>query len=137
VEIQALEPARCGAATILIVDDEEIVLRTAQASLERAGFNVLTAESGAKAISTLMRHVTPAISLVVLDVSMPDMNGKEVLRRILAHGIAVPVLICSGHCESEIRHEFSGFPIAGFAQKPFTSRQIAANVSTILPSYSN
>jgi DNA-binding NtrC family response regulator len=129
-KIDGIAPASRGAATILIVDDEEIVLRTARASLERAGFTVLTANSGENAINVLISDT--AISLVVLDMSMPAMNGKDVLQRILALGMKVPVLICSGHRESEIRHELSGLPIAGFAQKPFTSRQIAAHVSEAL-----
>ena len=127
------EPASRGAGTILIVDDEEIVRRTAKLSLERAGFDVLMTDSGEKAIHILLNKATPPISLVVLDMGMPDMNGKEVMQQIRVLGIEVPVLICSGYSEAEVFQEFSGLDIAGFAQKPFTARQISAKVSGILP----
>jgi DNA-binding NtrC family response regulator len=128
----APEPAGRGPATILIVDDEAIVLRTAQASLQRAGFDVRTADSGEKAIGILRSHTGPEISLVLLDMSMPDMDGKEVMQQIVARGITEPVLICSGHSEAEMRHAFSALPVVGFAQKPFTSRQLADKVSSVL-----
>jgi PAS domain S-box-containing protein len=128
----ATETATRGAGTILIVDDEEIVLVTAKASLERAGFKVLTADKGEKAIGMLLSTATPPISLVLLDMGMPDMNGKQVMQQIRELGLQVPVLICSGYSEDAVFREFSGLDIAGFAQKPFTSRQIAAKVSGIL-----
>jgi CheY-like chemotaxis protein len=126
------EPASAGSGTILVVDDEEIVRLTAKASLGRAGFNVLTADGGEAAIGILSHKATPQVSLVVLDMGMPDMNGRQVMQRIRDMGIDVPVLICSGYGEAEVFREFSGLDIAGFAQKPFTSRQIAAKVTGIL-----
>jgi two-component system CheB/CheR fusion protein len=126
------EGSSTGAGTILIVDDEEIVRSTAKASLERAGFDVLVAESGEKAIEILIGTATK-ISLIVLDMGMPDMSGKEVLQQIRTLGIEVPVLICSGYSEAEVVREFASLDIAGFAQKPFMSRQIVAKVSAVVP----
>jgi CheY-like chemotaxis protein len=131
------ESASRGAGTILVVDDEEIVRRTAKASLERAGFHVLTAENGDKALRLLQNKAMPPISLVVLDMGMPDMSGKEVMQQIRVRGIEVPVLICSGYSEAVVFQEFSGLDIAGFAQKPFTSREITAKVRGILPTVGN
>jgi PAS domain S-box-containing protein len=126
------EPPGAGTGTILVVDDEEIVRVTTRASLRRAGFAVLTADGGEQAIRILLNPASPQVSLVVLDMGMPDMNGRQVMQRIRELGIEVPVMICSGYSEAEVFREFSGLDIAGFAQKPFTSRQIAAKVSGIL-----
>jgi len=129
----AEEKSREGAGLVLIVDDEEVVRRTAKASLERAGFDVLLAESGVTAVQTLTNKNSPPVSLVVLDMGMPEMSGKEVMQEIRVLGIKVPVLICSGYSEAEVVREFAGLDVAGFVQKPFTSRQIAEKVSAVLP----
>ncbi len=127
------EPINRGAGTVLVVDDEEIVRRTSTASLERAGFRVVQAESGERAIRTLMDRETPPIDLIVLDMSMPGINGKDTMERIRRLGIQVPVLICSGYSEAEVCREFAGLDVAGFIQKPFTARELTARVRSMLP----
>jgi nitrogen-specific signal transduction histidine kinase/CheY-like chemotaxis protein len=124
-----VERANQGAGTVLVVDDEEIVLRTSKTSLERAGFEVVLAESGERAISILRDKETPAVHLIVLDLSMPNMNGKDTMEQIRRLEIAVPVLICSGYSEAEVCREFAGLDVAGFIQKPFTARELTARVT--------
>jgi CheY-like chemotaxis protein len=125
------ETVSAGKGTILVVDDEEIVRRTARASLEHHGFRAIVAENGEQGISFLRDPEVP-VSIVVLDMSMPGMSGRQFMERMGALGIHVPVLICSGHGESEVYREFSGFDIAGVIQKPFTARQLDEGVSNAL-----
>jgi two-component system cell cycle sensor histidine kinase/response regulator CckA len=122
-----------GPATLLVVDDEDIVLRTTKAALERDGFHVLLAENGARAIEILLDSETPPIDLIILDMSMPTLSGKDVMEKIRSLGIDVPALICSGYGEAEVCREFSGLDFAGFIQKPFTARQLTAGVRSVLP----
>jgi PAS domain S-box-containing protein len=126
------ERADRGAGTILVVDDEEIVRRIAQTSLERAGFQVLLAESGEQAVDTLLNKQLPGVDLILLDMSMAGMDGRDVIERIRSLGIAVPVLICSGYSEAEVSREFAGLDIAGFIPKPFTSRQLSDRIQAAL-----
>jgi CheY-like chemotaxis protein len=127
------ERAGRGTGTVLVVDDEEIVRQTSKVSLEHAGFRVMLADSGAHAIRTLLDNNTPRIHLIVLDMSMPGMNGKDVMEKIRRRRIEIPpVLICSGHSETEVYREFSGLDIAGIIPKPFTPRQLTEKIQGAL-----
>lgn len=123
-------PSR-GQGTILVVDDEEIVRRTAKLSLEHAGYRVLLEETGESALAVL-RSKTPPVSLVLLDMSMPGMPGRQVMQQIREMNLQVPVLVCSGFSESEVHAEFANLDIAGIVQKPFTARQLGARVTRVL-----
>ena len=125
----AVDRATRGAGTVLVVDDEEVVRRTSKAILERAGFEVAMAESGERAIRILSDNESAGIHLILLDMSMPNMNGKDAMERIRQLGIAVPVLICSGYSEAEVCREFDGLDVAGFIQKPFTPHELTARVA--------
>lgn len=121
-----------GESTILVVDDDAMIRRVAKLSLENGGFNVLVADGGEEAMRILLSKPEPRISLVILDLSMPIMSGKEVMRQMRGAGIQIPVLIASGYSEREVFAEFSDLDIVGCLQKPFTSRQLADHVSGIL-----
>jgi CheY-like chemotaxis protein len=120
-----------GAGTILVVDDEEIVRDTAKSILERSGYRVLLATGGEQALSLFLSG-RPEIALVLLDLSMPGMDGRQVMRQIRTYGIDVPIAICSGYSETEVYTEFAGLDIAGIVQKPFAARQLTARVDAIL-----
>lgn len=121
-----------GTGTILVVDDEEMVRRMIQLSLENGGFAVRLAASGEEAIAILTDKSEDPISLLLLDLSMPGMSGKQAMEQMKMLGVRIPVLICSGYSEEEISLEFSGLDIAGFVKKPFTGRQLADMVSGVL-----
>jgi CheY-like chemotaxis protein len=123
-------PPRTG--SILIVDDEEIVRRMLQRCLQNAGFSVRAATGGDEALQILQNSEEAPISLIVLDLSMPGLGGKQAMRQLKSLAIKIPVLICSGYSEEEVLSEFSGLDIAGFIQKPFSARELAILVSTIL-----
>ncbi len=113
--------------TILVVDDEEFVLKTAKFSLERHGYRVLVAQSGKAAVEILKRD-TGHVSLAVLDLSMPEMSGMETLVALRMIRPDLEVLISSGYSESESLRLFAGHEISGFVQKPYTATGLVAKV---------
>jgi signal transduction histidine kinase/ActR/RegA family two-component response regulator len=116
--------------TILIIDDEEIVRRTARSSLERQGFSVLTAMNGVEGLRTFEQRRTN-IDLVLLDMTMPVMGGQETLRRLRQVRGDIAVLASSGYDEQEALRVF-GDGLDGFIQKPYTARALSAKIGAIL-----
>ena len=125
-------PRKTASDTVLVVDDDEMVRRVTKLSLENAGFHVRLAFSGEEALETLLSGAEPTVSLVVLDLSMQGMGGKQLMQQMKILGIKIPVLISSGYNEREVLEEFSGLSISGFVQKSFTPRQLADRVSKAL-----
>jgi PAS domain S-box-containing protein len=121
-----------GRPLVLVIDDEPIVRTTTDAMLRNMGYNVLLAEGGAEALE-IFSAVRTEIALVLLDMSMPAMSGKETLERLRAIDDQIPVLIFSGYGEEQVHRHFAGLKIAGFVQKPFTGHQIASAVHALLP----
>lgn len=124
-----------GKGSILIVDDEEIIRRMLQLNLENGGFSVRVASEGEEALRILQSKEEGPVSLILLDLSMPRYSGKQVIQKMKALNIRIPVLICSGYSEVEALTEFSGLEIAGFIQKPFTARQLVDRVITTIGCY--
>ncbi len=118
-------------ATILVVDDEQLVLRTATVALERRGYNVMKASSGAEA-AEILRSQGHRISLVLLDWSMPGKSGEEILPELRKIRPDVKVIVSSGYSESEIQRAFAGQEIAAFLQKPYTSAVLVDKVTTVI-----
>jgi len=99
-DLQALEvPAACG--MVLIADDEPDVLEMAGCILENAGYTILLAENGREAVDLFRQH-SDAISLVVMDKTMPVMDGTEAIREIRHTRQNIPVLMATGHGKGEM-----------------------------------
>ena len=109
----------CGAGqTVLVVDDEETVRTVVARMLETAGFAVLTARDGEEALTRLSQR-SQDIAMVLLDLSMPRMDGLETfdrMREICAH---LPIVLSSGYNEQEATRTFAGKGLSGFLQKPY------------------
>ena len=108
-----------GAGTILLVDDEESVRVMGTRMLERLGFGVLIAVDGREALD-IYRERREEIALVLLDLTMPDLDGEEAFRELRRTDPQVCVVMSSGHTESEIAPRFAGKRLSGFLQKPYT-----------------
>jgi PAS domain S-box-containing protein len=134
VILAAEEPKASATAvaggTILVVDDEKIVLRIAQTTLEMRGYRVVTASDGREAIEQVERH--PEISLVLLDLTMPVMGGEEAIDRIVAAQPGIRVIVSTGYDHREAVARFSQKQVTAFLQKPYTSRQLAEKVQFAL-----
>ncbi len=107
-----------GTGTVLVVDDEEIVRNLAKKMVEIAGFSVLTANDGEEAVRLYREHQNE-IACVLLDLTMPKMNGEETFRAIRQISPGVRVILSSGYSEETATGRFSGLGLAGFIQKPY------------------
>ncbi len=120
-----------GAGTVLVVDDEEIVRLTAKHTLERYGYHTMLANDGVTALEAY-RDQPGLIGLVLLDLTMPVMNGEETLRHLQTVNPRVKVLLSSGYNEVEAVQRFAGKGLAGFIQKPYTAAGLAEKVKEAL-----
>jgi len=120
-----------GNEVVMVVDDEEVVLRAATLALSKHGYTVLQAESGPAAIE-LLRKERGRVELVLLDVSMPGMSGHETLPELRKICPDIGVIVSSGYSEEETRRAFSGQTIAGFIQKPYAAGTLARRVRLAL-----
>jgi CheY-like chemotaxis protein len=125
--VQAERGDLTGSGTVLVVEDEEIVRRIAKNALESYGYAVLVAENGQAAIN-LFRRAADQISAVLLDMTMPVMGGEETLRNLQRIRPDVKVILTSGYNEVDVIRRFTGVPLAGFLQKPYTAEQLARKI---------
>jgi CheY-like chemotaxis protein len=116
---------------VLVIDDEEIVRRTAQATLERFGYKVLVAEDGVQGVKRF-RELAAEIDVVLLDMTMPAMSGEETFRELRRIQPEVRVVLSSGYNEVEASRRFSGKRLAGFVQKPYTAARLAEAMQAVL-----
>ena len=119
-----------GRGTVLVVDDEDLVLRTAQLVLTSAGYQVVTATDGTGAL-TAYEAMPGQIDAVLLDMTMPVMSGEETLSRLLDRWPDAAVIVTSGYGEQEAQRRL-GNRAVGFLQKPFTAAQLASMISDVL-----
>jgi two-component system cell cycle sensor histidine kinase/response regulator CckA len=124
-------PAPRGTGRILVVDDEEYVLATAVQLLRLSGYEVLSASHGEEALAVLAR--SGPLSLVLTDLAMPGMNGRELGERIRALHPNLPVLYMSGYFNDPKLSPAPAAAEAGYLAKPFTNKQLLAAVRTMLP----
>ena len=120
-----------GTGTILLVDDEAILRDTIGAILRKLGYSPLEASDGAMALD-LFRASQNEIRLVLLDLTMPKLDGRETFQAIRAMNDRVPILIMSGYSEQEVRGPFTGSRLNGFIQKPFTRATLCAKLAEFL-----
>ena len=104
--------------TVLVVDDEEDVRIASQLILEEMGLTVLTAPDGYVGLEAY-RQGKDEIILVLLDLTMPRMNGEQLFKEIRQLNQDVPILLSSGYNEEEASKRFQGAGIYGFIQKPY------------------
>jgi CheY-like chemotaxis protein len=123
-------PAR-GSETILLVDDEEFVSELGARILRKAGYTVLTAEDGQEALN-LFKNERSRISLVILDLIMPKMGGKDCLKGLLAIDPKLKVLVASGLSGNASTTDSIEMGAKGFVSKPFRIKELLGQVRKIL-----
>ncbi len=114
-------------ATILIADDEKYIRDLATKMLTIAGYNVLLAQNGREAIN-MFRDNMNNISCIILDLTMPELDGVEALAELRKINFSVPIIISSGFCESDIEDRFKDKNISGFLQKPYQISEIVTAI---------
>lgn len=117
--------------SLLVVDDEPMALVLMDRILTEAGFNVTKAESGFVAVD-VMRKGPFAYDLVLLDLTMPFMDGEETLARLREIRAEIPVLLCTGFIQQERLDHLMRTGLSGFLRKPIAPDEIVATVHSTL-----
>lgn len=121
-----------GTETILIVEDEVHVRAVIRRALQKYGYNLHEARNGMEALEIIERF-GPSIDLIITDLVMPKMGGKELAAQLQTGASTTPIIFMSGYTEDS---EFRGDVVAGasYIEKPFTPSALAEKVRTVLSS---
>jgi CheY-like chemotaxis protein len=119
--------------TILVVDDESMALVLIKRLLSEAGYQVITAQSGFEALD-LFRRQPQTIQLVLLDLTMPFMDGEETFHRLREIRANIPVVLCTGFIRQDRLDKLMKDGIAGFLRKPLAPDEIVDHVRGVLDS---
>ena len=108
-----------GSGTVLVVDDEETIRSTAARMLQRIGFDIVLVSDGREAVE-VFRADPGRFTLVLLDLTMPHMDGEETFAELRRMRADVRVVLMSGFNRQEALVRFPGKGLSSFLQKPFT-----------------
>jgi two-component system, cell cycle sensor histidine kinase and response regulator CckA len=120
-----------GSETVLLVEDEESVRQLVRETLEAKGYRVLEAENGEAGLAVAARHEKP-IDLVITDVVMPELGGRELVQRLVKARPQIKVLYLSGYTEDAVVNDGAIDSANAFLQKPFTLQNLARKVREVL-----
>ena len=132
-ESSLLEKRGQDQETILIVDDERLMLHLLEKVLTRHGYQVLTACDGEQAIE-VYRSYKPRIDAVLLDVGLPRSTGWQVLLKLKEEKTDVRVVIASGYLEPKMKAEMSGAGVKHFVNKPYKLNELLQTIQGLLRS---
>jgi len=118
---------------ILVVDDEEMGLLLVKQLLTVAGYQVTTAQSGFECLD-LFRRRPLTYQLVLLDLTMPFMDGEETFHRLREIRPDIPVMLCTGFIQNDRLERLMTAGLSGFLRKPFAPDEIAGQVKAIMES---
>ena len=117
--------------TVLIIDDEEMILQAGKQMMEKMGFSVLLAKSGGEALH-IYHDFHERIDMVILDMMMPDMSGAETLDSLKRIKKDVKVLLSSGYGLDEQARELMALGCADFMEKPFSMGDLLQKIRSVL-----
>jgi CheY-like chemotaxis protein len=119
-----------GSGLVLLVDDDDRVRVVTEMLLRSLGFDVVAVASGREALSEFDRRANE-LRLILLDLTMPDFGGDQVLRALKERQAKVPVLLCSGYSEDDASERIGREGIAGFLQKPYSFDLLKARLREV------
>jgi CheY-like chemotaxis protein len=122
-----------GSGTILVVDDEETLRTLGRKMVERSGFTALTACDGREAVEVFRQNADQVIC-VLLDLTMPHMDGVEAFHELRKIRSDIRVILSSGYDEQEVARRFAGEGMAGFIEKPYTRAALITVLRRVLGS---
>jgi CheY-like chemotaxis protein len=118
---------------VLVVDDEPMALLLIKRLLTEAGYHVVTAQSGFECLD-IFRKQPHAFQLVLLDLTMPFMDGEETFQRLREIRADIPVILCTGFIRRDHLDRMMDAGIAGFLRKPLAPDEIVEHVRGVLAS---
>jgi DNA-binding NtrC family response regulator len=116
--------------SVLVVDDDPIVLASCRRILEAEGIPLETASSVAEALQIMARR---AFGLLIVDLKMPEQDGLQLLARVRETGVPVPVIVMSGYPTSDTVQSSLESGAYAFVAKPFTPEELLASVQFVAP----
>jgi two-component system, cell cycle sensor histidine kinase and response regulator CckA len=131
VPVAPTESELRGTETILLVEDTDAIRGIAHRTLTRYGYTVLVARNGPEALSVNELY-TGKIHLLLTDMMMPEMTGRELATRLRPERRDMKLLVMSGYTEGAVLGAADGFPGASFIGKPFTPEELARRVKEVL-----
>ena len=123
--------AFASGSTVLIVDDEEDVREVTKTMLETMDFEVYTASSGREGVE-FFRDNTGKIDIILMDMTMPNMNGEEVVRKMRKICAEVPIILSSGYSEHDVKKRFKAKDMAEFIQKPYQIKALINKIDIVM-----
>jgi CheY-like chemotaxis protein len=120
-----------GTETVLLVDDEDMILDVGRDLLEKLGYEVITAQSGIEAIEIYRTNQTK-IDLVILDIVMPKMGGGDTYEKLRGVNLDIKVLLSSGYSIDGQASKILSRGCDGFIQKPFDIKKLSLEIRKIL-----
>lgn len=126
-----IEASDNKSGVILLVDDEECLRDIGTAHLQSLGFSVISASNGREALEVFRRHGS-SINLIMMDMTMPVMGGREAYLEIRRQHSSLPIVICSGHGLEGFAKSVAHDSRAGILPKPYTSGQLQNVLATFL-----
>ena len=127
----AVKPGLAGNETILLVEDEPAILKMTKMMLNRQGYSVLSAATPADAISTAGTYAQK-IHLLLTDVVMPEMNGRDLAKKVIPLAPGIKTLFMSGHADNVITRQGVADDRTAFIQKPFSIHELAEKIRGVL-----
>ncbi len=121
-----------GEGTVLLAEDEESLRALGIRVLQRLGLEVIVAADGGEAVELFRKH-RKKINLVLLDLTMPDLDGGEALEEIRKIDPSARVVIASGYSEADLAERFAGRGLTGILQKPYSLGRLRGLLSRLLP----
>ena len=128
----AVAAPKLARETILVVEDERLVRSLARTILERQGYQVVACASGAEALGALADRGSAPVDLLLTDLVMPGMSGRELAERVVAERPSVRVLFTSGYSEDAELHQSVADQEAHFLAKPYSVQQLSSRVREVL-----
>jgi len=119
------------AGTILLIEDDEIVMDVSRALLERLGYRVLGAMNGKEAVN-IAKNYDGDIDLAMLDIILPDIGGKVVYPQLMGVRPNLRVIVCSGYSVDGPAQEILDAGAQGFIQKPFTLIALSEKLKDVM-----
>lgn len=128
---KSMAPAIVAKQRVLVVDDEEMALSICQRVFTDAGFDVVTAQSGFQCLDFFRRRPRD-FNLILLDLTMPIMDGEETFRRLRAISHDVPIILATGFVDKERLNRLLSEGLSGFLRKPYGVSEMLLYCNAIL-----
>jgi two-component system cell cycle sensor histidine kinase/response regulator CckA len=120
-----------GGETILIAEDEPVLLETIKTSLQEAGYHVLVARDGDEALR-VFNHLGRIPDLVVMDADLPKISGVEAFKLMRAARPATKVIFCTGSIDDTLEKKISGWKGGGVLRKPYSASDLMTRIRMVL-----